>query len=217
MEKYINKIDKIQELFKQSEQQLAEEKLQELKENIIYDVALKNCESNNKKEQLKYAKLLLKNAQKDTNRPLIHKLYKLDNTYQLLDGFVAVVLKEPISGLEINTNSKHCFDCRNVINRAGKNYYDYDYNYEKVDIDLLELEQLALKIKKSKPPYPTETLCHKYSTYYSPLRLLTAIKILGTKDVDIYFHTNSEKDPIYLKSALGEAIVLPITVPKETK
>ena len=216
MEKYISKIDKIQELFKQSEQQLAEEKLQELKENIIYDVALKNCESNNKKEQLKYAKLLLKNAQKDTNRPLIHKLYKLDNTYQLLDGFVAVVLKEPIAGLEINTNEGQYYDCRTVINRPNKNYYDYDYSYEKVDIDLLELEQLALKIKKSKPPYPTETLCCKNNTYYSPLFLLTAIKILGSKDVEIYFHTSSEKDPIYLKSSLGESIVLPIIVPKDT-
>lgn len=217
MEKYINKIDKIQKLFKQSEQKLAKEQLQELKEEMIYDIALKSSNSNYKKEQLKYAKLLLKEAKKDTGRPFIHKMYKVDNTYQILDGFVAIVLKEPISGLEINTNSENCFDCRNVINRTGKNYYDYDYNYEKVDIDLLELEQLALKIKKSKPPYPTETLCHKYSTYYSPLRLLTAIKILGTNNVDIYFHTSSEKDPIYLKSDLGEAIVLPITVPKETK
>ena len=217
MEKYINKIDKIQNLFKKSEQQLAEEQLQELKEEMIYDIALKSSNSNYRKEQLKYAKLLLKEANKDTGRPLIHKMYKIDDTYQILDGFVAVVLKEPISGLEINTNSEHCFDCRKVINRTEKNYYDYDYDYEKVGIDLLELEQLALKIKKFKPPYPIENLCHKYNTYYSPLRLLTAIKILGTNDVDIYFHISSEKDPIYLKSDLGEAIVLPITVSKETK
>lgn len=217
MEKYINKIDKIQELIKDDKVLISIEKLKELKDEIIYDMALKNCDSNCKRDQLKYAKLLLKEAKKDTGRPLIHKMYKIDDTYQILDGFVAVVLKEPISGLEINTNSEHCFDCRNVINRAGKNYYDYDYNYEKIDIDLLELEQLSIKIKKYKPPYPTETLCHKYNTYYSPLRLLTAIKILGTNNVDIYFHTSSEKDHIYLKSDLGEAIVLPITVPKETK
>lgn len=217
MEKYINKIEKIQELIKDDKVLISIEKLNELKYEIIYDMALKNCDSNCKRDQLKYAKLLLKEAKKDTGRPLIHKMYKIDDTYQILDGFVAVVLKEPIAGLELNTANGEYFDCRNIINRAGKNYYDYDYNYEKIDIDLLELEQLAIKIKKSKPPYPTETLCHKYNTYYSPLRLLIAIKILGTNYVDIYFHTSSEKDPIYLKSALGEAIVLPITVPKETK
>lgn len=217
MEKYINKIDEITKILYKFDLEKTEQKLQELKDEIIYDMALKNCKNNYKKEQLKYAKLLLKEAQKDEKRPLIHKMYKVDDTYQILDGFVAIVLKEPISGLELNTDDGEYFDCRNVINRAGKNYYDYDYNYEKIDIDILELEQLTLKIKRLKPPHSKETICNKYNTYYSPLRLLTAIKILGTKDVDIYFHTSSEKDPIYLKSDLGQALVLPIIVAKDTE
>ena len=36
----------------------------ELKDEIIYDMALKNCDSNCKRDQLKYAKLLLKEAKK---------------------------------------------------------------------------------------------------------------------------------------------------------
>lgn len=212
MEKYINKIDKILELIQNQKVIVAQNELKNLKEDIIYDMAFKKCKGKADKEQLKYARLLLKSAKQDTTRTFMHTMYKIDNTYQILDGFVAVVLNEPIAGLEVKDYEEGYFDCRTVINRANKNYFEYDYNYKKVDVDLLEMEQLVLKNKKSKPPYPTETLCHKYNTYYSPLRLLIAIKILGTNNVDIYFHTSSEKDPIYLKSDLGEAIVLPITV-----
>ena len=218
MEKYINKVNAIQELFKKSEQEQAEKKLQELKEEIMYDVALKNYNSNYQKDCLKYAKLLLKSAKEDKSRPLLHTMYKLDDTYQITDGFIAIVLKEPVAGIEISIGDEQYFDCRNVINRKGKNYYEYDYNYSKVDMDLFELEQLALKSKKYKnPPYPTELLSYKYNTYYHPLRLLTAIKILGTKDVKVYFNTSNEKDPIYLKSNSGEAVVLPIIVNQELK
>lgn len=215
MEKYIKKIDNLLDKINNSE---VEEMLKQLRNDIIFDMALKRCNSNNKKEQLRYAKQLLADAKKDKARPLIHKMYQIDDTYQLTDGYIGVVLKEPITGLELNTNEGQYFDCRTVINRTGKNYYDYDYNYKEVDIDLLELEQLVLKIKKYKePPYPTEFLGNKYNTYYSPLRLLTAIKILGTENVKVYFHTSSEKSPIYLKSDLGEGLVLPITVPKQEK
>lgn len=216
MEKYLNQIDRILELYDKAKEQEALEKIKQLREILIYDIAEKNCNNKFEKEQLKYAKLLLKNA--SDSRPLLKKMYKVNNTFQLCDGYVGVVLKEPIKGLELNTAEGEYFDCRTIINRSGKNYYDYDDDYTEVDIDILELEQLAIKIKKYKePPYPNEFLKYKFNTYYHPLNLLTAIKILGTENVKVYFHTSNGKDPIYLKSNLGEGIVLPIIVSNKRK
>lgn len=88
MEGYLNKIDKITDLLKGGYFQLAEEKLQELKNVVIYDIAVKNCGRKNSKEQLTNAKAFLKHS-KEANefRPLLHKIYKYDDTYQLCDGF----------------------------------------------------------------------------------------------------------------------------------
>ena len=216
MEKYIRKIENIQKLLTNSEQQQAEEKLQELKNEIIYDLALKKCCGNNNKDRLKYAKKLLKNIPDD--KPQFIKMYKIDNTYQLCNGFIAIVLKEPIFGLELNTAECEYFDCRKVTNRSGKNYYEYDYEYKETNIDLLELQQLVMKISKYKDtPYPIELLGHNYNTFYHPLNLLIAIKILGTDNVKVYFNVEDSTDRIYLKSDLGEAIVQPIKVPEKAK
>lgn len=213
MERYLDKLDKILELHSQAKEPEAFENIKQLRETIIFDIALKNSKSKYEREQLKSAKTLLKNIGDD--KPRFKKMYKIGNSFQICDGYVAVVLNKSIKGLELNTADGEYFDCRNVLKTANGNYFENDYNYEKVDIDILELEQLAIKIKKYKePPYPTEFLKQKFNTYYHPLRLLTAIKILGTENVKVYFHTSNGKDPIYLKSDLGEGIVLPITVSK---
>ena len=87
--------------------------------------------------------------------------------------------------------------------------------YQKEKIDMLELEQQAIKIKKIKDiPIPLENIGKIKNTYYNPMYLLWAIKILGTTNVNIYFNNSNPKEPIYLKSELGEAIVLPIKQPK---
>lgn len=216
MEKYLNKIDKVIKLYNKAKEPEAFEIIKQLRETILYDMALKNSKNKYDKEQLKSAKALLKDVSND--RPLFKKMYKVDDSYQLVDGYTAVVLKEPIVGLELNTSDGEYLDCRTIINRSGKNHYEYDNDYKEVKIDLLELEQLSLKIKKYKErPYPTEMFGHNFNTYYDPTKLLIAIKILGTENVKVYFHTTNGKDPIYLKSDLGESIVLPIFVPNEKK
>lgn len=209
METYINKINYIEKLLIEEKMQFAEEKLQELKNIIIYDMAIKKCSRNNsKKEQLKSAKELLKNSKDvNENRILFHKIYKYDDTYQLCDGFIAVVLKDMIDGLELNTADGEYLDCRNVINSCTPTEYEYD----EVKIDRLELEQKAIVVKKMKVyTPPIEQQVHINNLYFNPVYLLRAIKILGTENVKVYAHRSYEKQPIYLKSELGEAIVLPI-------
>ena len=147
--------------------------MKELKKTIIYDIALKKCgRKNNKREQLTSAKALLKNS-KEVNefRPLYHKIYKLDDTFQLLDGFTAIILKDMIEGLELKKN------------KGGT--------------------------------IPTELQVHINNLYFNPVYLLRAIKILGTEGVTAYAHCSESKQPIYFKSELGEAIVLPIRPPEK--
>ncbi len=216
MEKYLNQIDKILEFLLDSKELLAEEKLKELKKTIIYDMALKNSNTV-EKQQLKTAKEFLKNSAKSNEvRPLFHKMYKIDDTYQLCDGFVAIVLKNKIEGLEVNTAEGEYLDCRKVIHRDYNIMYNLEEIYSKEEIDLLELEQQATIVKRIKNlPLPDEVMQNKYRTYYNPLKLLTAIRILGTKNVEIYFPKNDSKAPIYCLSDLGEAIVLPVKMPTE--
>lgn len=215
METYINKINYIEKLLLEDEIFLTREKLQELKNIIIYDMAVKKCSRNNsKKEQLKNAKELLKNSIKvNKDRILFHKIYKYDDTYQLCDGFTAVVLKNMIDGLELNTADGEYFDCKKFINSCNVNC-----GYEKIKIDMLELEQKALAVKKSKTiTPPIEYQIHINNLYFNPIYLLRAIKILGTEKVTVYVHKTYNKEPIYLKSGLGESVVLPLKPPENEK
>ena len=212
METYINKIDYINELLIKDKMQLAEE-LQELKNTIIYDVAIKKCNRNTtKKDQLISAKELLKNSKKvDDSRILFHKIYKYDDTFQLCDGFTVVILKNMIDGLELNTADGEYLDCRKFINRCNINT-----EYEEIKIDRLEIEQKAIAVRKMKLVTPAlEYQVHIKNSYYNPIYLLRAIKILGTKDVTAYLHTVDSLQPMYFKSELGEALVLPIRPPKK--
>ena len=188
--------------------------MKELKKTIIYDIALKKCgRKNNKREQLTSAKALLKNS-KEVNefRPLYHKIYKLDDTFQLLDGFTAIILKDMIEGLELNTVEGAYMDCREIINSCNPTGYEY----EKVKIEMTELEQKAIELKKNKGgTIPTELQVHINNLYFNPVYLLRAIKILGTEGVTAYAHCSESKQPIYFKSELGEAIVLPIRPPEK--
>lgn len=212
MERYITKIDFIEKLLIEEKMQLAEEKLKELKNTIVYDVAVKRCgRKSSKKEQLTNAKALLKNSKDvNENRPLFHKIYKVDDSFQMCDGFTAVVLKNMIEGLELNTEKGEYMDCRKIINSCNMS------DYQEIKIDMLELEQKAIIVKKLKGmAIPTEYQVHINSLYYNPIYLLRAIRILGTENITAYAHTDSKKEPIYLKSELGEAIVLPIMQPKK--
>lgn len=211
METYITKINYIENLLTEEKIQIAREKLKELKEKIVYDVAVKKCgRKSSKAEQLRNAKELLKNS-KDVNecRPLFHKIYKVDDTFQICDGFTAVVLKNMIEGLELNTEKGDYMDCRKIINSCNLS------EHKEVKIDMLELEQKAIIVKKLKGAMiPLENQIHINNLFCNPIYLLRAIKILGTENVTAYAHIDSQRKPIYLKSELGEAIVLPIMQPK---
>lgn len=209
---YLKKIDNIENLMTKEHYQEVLEKIQDLKQSIIYDIAIKNSKGN-EKDQLKNAKDLLKNSKKvNEKRPLFHKIYKIDDTFQMCDGYTAVVLKNMIDGLELNNAPSGYLDCRKVINNCNHTGYDY----EEVKIDMLELEQQAIKVKSIKePPYPLNCLIHINNSYFNPTYLLRAIKILGTDTIIAKVHKTSEREPIYLKSDSGEAIVLPIRQPKD--
>ena len=212
METYLNKIYNIESLLSDEKMLIAKEKLEELKKSIIYDIAMKNCKGT-KKEQLRNAKQFLVNAKKVCEyRPLFHKIYKVDSSYQMCDGFTAIVLNNIIEGLELNEEIGDYLDCRNIINNCNPT----SNNYEKVEIDILELEQQAITVKKVKGnPLPFEYASKIQDVYYNPVYLLRAIKILGTTDVEISINVIDNKAPIYLKSELGEAIVLPIRPPRK--
>lgn len=194
MEKYIKKINELLDKIDNSE---AEQKLRELREDIIYDLALKDSKGS-KKEQLRYAKQLLADAKKNKRPSLIQMMYKIDDTYQLTDGYVGVVLNEKIEGLELNTAEEEYLDCRRVIDKSD---FRYNLNYKKVDINLETLTQQAIGMKN------TKVEIYIGETYFKPMNLLRAIKILGTDNVEVYFNTKGENN-IYLESPLGRAVVL---------
>mgnify|MGYP003305873890 FL=1 len=76
---------------------------------------------------------------------------------------------------------------------------------------MMELEQKAIMAKKvPENLIPLEDTIHINNLYYYPIHLLRAIRILGTKDIEMYAHISGKKEPLYLKSEFGEAIVLPI-------
>ena len=128
MQTYITKIDNILNLLTKECYSEVDKKLQDLKSSIIYDIARKNCKGN-KNYQLKNAKELLKNSiQKNKVRPLFHKIYKVDDTYQLCDGYTAVVLNNMIEGLDLNQEKGDYLDCRRIINNCNHS----GNNYEKI-------------------------------------------------------------------------------------
>lgn len=205
MEKYLKKLDEISEILLGNNPLFANEKVQQLKKIIIYDMAMKNANSY-KKEQLRCAKQVLKSAIKKAPRELFHNIFKVDDTYQITDGYVAVVLKDMINGLELSTLQGN-FDGRKIIESINPT----GYQYKKVEIDMMELEQKAIMAKKvPENLIPLEDTIHINNLYYYPIHLLRAIRILGTKDIEMYAHISGKKEPLYLKSEFGEAIVLPI-------
>lgn len=211
METYLNKIDYIENLLLEEKLQLATEKIQELKKVIIYDIALKSATAG-QKERLRSAKELIKNSKlKNESRPLFHKIYKVDDTFQICDGYTAVVLNDMIEGLELNTEKAEYLDCRKIINSCNPS----GYNYEKVEIDMMELEQKSIQAKRVKDrDFTTDEKLIINNLHFNPIFVLRAIKILGKDKVNIYAHTTSQIEPLYLKSDYGEAIVLPIRQPK---
>lgn len=211
METYLKRIDDINKLLLEEKLQLATEKIQELKKVIIYDIALKSA-TGGQKERLRSAKELIKNCKlANESRPLFHKIYKVDDTYQICDGYTAVVLNEMIEGLELNTEKAEYLDCRKIINSCNPT----GYNFEKVEIDMMELEQKSIQAKRVKDrDFTTEEKIIINNLHFNPIYVLRAIKILGKDNVNIYAHTTSQVEPLYLKSDFGEAIVLPIRQPK---
>lgn len=216
MEKYLNKIDDILELLVKDKVLMAEDRLKELKKVITYDMALKKCNNKYKREQLKAAKALLKNSvEANEHRPLLYKMYKLDDTYQLGDGFILVVLNSIIEGLELNTAEGEYLDFRRYMKTSCGNDYRFDYNYEKVQLDVLELEQQAIKARKFKNlKLPIEYAGNIENYYFNPMYLLRAIRILGTEDVEIYLDKSGEHIETYLESKLGQAVVVGIKRPE---
>lgn len=167
---------------------------------------IKKAQLINAKEFLKFSKKFHKEFTK------FHKLYKLDNTYQLCDGFTVIVLKDMIEGLELNQDKTEYLDGRKIIDMCKTKLSDY----EQIHIDISQLEEQANVAKKLECVTFQYTV-HFKESYYNPIYLLRAIRILGTENVTIYIHNSSYKDPAYLKSDLGEALVLPIVPPKELR
>lgn len=160
----------------------------------------------NAKSFLRYSKMIHKEI------PAYHKIYKLDNTYQLCDGFTAIVLKNMIDGLELNQEKCHYMDCRKFIDNCNNKLNDY----EKTKINMVSLKQCANIAKKLECVKFENTINFKNS-YFNPIYLLRAIHILGTENVTIYIHNSSHFEPAYLISDLGEAMVLPVAPPKELR
>lgn len=205
MEKYLNKLDEISETLLGNNPLIANEQVQQLKKTIIYDMAMKNANCY-KKEQLRCAKQVLKSASKKVPNKLFHNIFKVDDTYQLTDGYIAIVLKDMINGLELSTLQGN-FDGRKIIESINPTGYEY----KKTEIDMMELEQKAIMAKKEPENLiPLEDTIHINNLYYYPIHLLRAIRILGTKDIEMFAHISGKKEPLYLKSEFGEAIVLPI-------
>lgn len=205
MERYLNKLDEIDEVLANEKILFAKEKVQELKKIIIYDMAMKNANCD-KKEQLRSAKQLLNHSIKRKNRELFHKIYKVDDTYQITDGFVVAVLNDMIDGLELS-EMEGTFDCREAIEK----YNPTGNEYEKVEIDMVELERKAIIVKRAKEDtLSLDDEVHINNLCFDPVYLLRAIKILGKKDVELYVHVSETKYPMYLKSSLGIGMVFPI-------
>lgn len=126
--------------------------------------------------------------------------------------FVGIVLHNMIEGLELNKEQGEYIDCRKLINSCNHTSNEY----EEVKIDMLDLEQKAIGVRKSKavtPPIEYQVAIN--NLHFNPIYLLRTIKILGTENVKIYVHTTYNKQPMYLQSELGEAILLPLTPPKQ--
>ena len=166
----------------------------------------------NKRLQLKNAKDFL-NFSKQVHPDQIpyHKIYKLDNTYQLCDSFTAIILNNKIDGLDVNQSKYEYIDFRKLIDSTK--IVD---EYVKIDINIQQLKKQAIianKLECVTFPYTTNLK----NSFFNPIFLLRAIRILGTENVTLYVHNNDYKEPVYLKSPLGEAFVLPIVPPKDMR
>lgn len=147
-------------------------------------------------EQLQAAKEFLENS-KEVNEGVkkLHKMYRLENTYQMCDRFTAIVLTDPIKGLELNQDKEDYFDCRPIIERKR------NCKLQTAKVDVEELDKKVKEINESEFEY---LVCIN-NTHFNPRYLLRAIKILGTQDVEV--RIDVEGLAVYLKSNLGQAMV----------
>lgn len=207
MEKYLKKISEIKKYVEFNDTKLALEEIDKLYEDILYNVALKNANSKSK-IRLQCAKKILNN--KNTkNRPLFQKIYKIDNEYMLCNGFVGVILKDKIEGLEVNENSEKCLDLNKVIP------LDLSTNYKEINFDKVEIEKSIIQNKQLKKEdrgqNPLILKVDKLEIGVDPTYLKYAIGVLGD-NVKMMCSINNNKNPIYLESELGRAIVMPINL-----
>lgn len=212
MEKYIKRINEIIGEYNNKNFEKLGGLLEEIKKDMIYETALKNVNKKGKL-QLQCAKKILKDKNTE-NRPLFQKIYKIDDEYMICNGYVGICLKNMIVGLDLHSeeDSKRCVNIRNIISDININY-----NFSKTEINMLELEKLIVENKNRKKDEKLKPFIiskEKIKIAVNPEYLKNVINVLGGECEIICSDTNS-RDPIYLKSELGEGIVLPIIMPKE--
>lgn len=204
MEKYLKKISEIKKYVEFNDTKLALEEIDKLYEDILYNVALKNANSKNK-IRLQCAKKIL-NDENTKNRPLFQKIYKINNEYMLCNGFVGVILKDKIEGLEVNENSENCLDLNKVIP------LDLSTNYKEINFDKVEIEKSIIQNKSNKEDKEQIPLILKVNELeigVNPTYLKYVIGILGN-NVKMICSINNNRNPIYLESELGRAIIMPM-------
>lgn len=210
MEKYIKRINEIIREYNNKNFEKLGGLLEEIKKDMIYETALKNVDKKGKL-QLQCAKKILKDKNNDV-RPLFQKVYKIDDEYMICNGYIGICLKNMINGLELHSeeDSKKCLNIRNI-------FPDVYYNFSKTEINMLDLEKSIIENKnkrKDEELKPFIISKEKIKIAVNPEYLKNTINVLGGECEIICSDINS-RDPIYLKSELGEGIVLPIVMPKE--
>lgn len=197
MNKYINKLEKINYIYKIPE-------LKNIIEEMYYDETLKELSKNNiKKDQLKSAKNILKNA-----KGIYEKQFYKNGKYCLCDGYVLAVLNEKIEG--IPTEEKDL-----------ESYINYQNVFPTLDLEEIKInkEEIIKEAKKTNKrikycEFPFTLKFNNIEKGVNAKFLLNMIYILGGFDKVIIKSDKSEISPFVLESELGKGMVLPIKLPK---
>lgn len=210
LEKYIKEINRILEKVENKDMTFKDD-LQSLYNTLVLDSASMNVGKAGK-TQIKTMNKLIKGV--DECRERFKTMFRDGEMYCFTNGFVGIELYNQLPGIPLEEKEPAPLALHNLIANSGNDVF-----MEEVQIDQLEIEQAVIKNKsktrkQAKEPFVIQSGNIKIG--FNPEYYQDIINCLGD-NCKVLASTQNAYHPIYIKGELGNAILMPIRLPADSK
>ena len=211
LEKYIKEINKILEKVENKDITFKDD-LQSLYNTLVLDSALTNVGKAGK-TQIKTMNKLIKGVD-DEYKGRFKTMFCDEKMYCFTNGFVGIELYNQLPGIPLNEKEPAPLALHNLIANAGDDVF-----MEEVQIDQLEIEKAVIQNKsktkkQAKEPFAIQSGNIKIG--FNPEYYQDIINCLGG-NCKVLASTQNALHPIYIEGELGNAILMPVRLPADSK